>query len=307
LPPSLPQPSSYFLALLAAALRLLIFPLTARRFDCAIPGTDLTFKLMKKIVLPLLFANLFAMENATNGATVFDNTDSRVYELRTYYAAPGKLDDLNARFRNHTCKLFEKHGMVNIGYWVPIENPDNKLIYIVAHESREAARKSWGAFGADPDWKTARDASEKNGKLVNKLESVFLAATDYSPAIKASVGKEPRIFELRTYKASPGNLGRLNARFRNHTLKLFAKHGMKNVGYWTPTKDQKSSEDTLIYILAHQSKEAAAASFKAFGEDPDWVKAKEASEKEAGGSLTVAGPEGVKSLFMKATDYSQTR
>lgn len=257
---------------------------------------------MKKLVLPLLFASLFPMANSSNAAVVSD--DSRVFELRTYYAAPGKLDDLNARFRNHTCKIFEKHGMVNIGYWVPIENPDHKLIYILAHASREAADQSWKDFGADPEWKEVQKASEVNGRLVTKVERVFLKATDYSPMIKPSVGKESRVFELRTYKASPGNLARLHARFRNHTLKLFSKHGMSNVGYWTPIEKKDGADDTLIYILAHKSKDAATASFKAFREDPDWVKAKDASEKEGGGSLTAKAPD---SVFMKPTDYSQTR
>src|SRR5882724_1624461 len=99
--------------------------------------------------------------------------DSLYYELRTYYAAPGKLDDLNKRFREHTLKIFENHGMQNIGYWMPIDNPDNKLIYMIAHASREAAAKSWKEFGADPEWKEAAKASEANGRLVTKVESRF--------------------------------------------------------------------------------------------------------------------------------------
>lgn len=106
----------------------------------------------------------------------------RVFELRTYTAAPGKLDALHARFRDHTTKLFEKHGMTNIGYWTPSEGEgtDNTLIYIVAHESREAAKKSWMAFGTDPAWIAARNESEKDGKLTTKIESRFLKPTDYS-------------------------------------------------------------------------------------------------------------------------------
>lgn len=228
--------------------------------------------------------------------------DSRCFEMRTYYAAPGKLDDLNARFRNHTLKLFEKHGMVNVGYWVPLDNTENKLIYLLAYPSREAREKSWKAFGADPDWRAAAKASEANGRLVAKVESVFLNATDYSPEIKPAQGTEPRVFELRTYTASSGNLAALNARFRDHTVALFKKHGMANLGYWNPMKEQKGADDTLIYILGHKSKEAAAASFKSFGADPDWVAARKASEEKAGGSLTVK--DGVKSVFMQATDYS---
>ena len=233
--------------------------------------------------------------------------DTRCFEMRTYYAPPGKLDDLLARFRNHTAKLFEKHGITNIGYWVPVDNKDNKLVYIIAfpnREAREGADGSWKAFGKDPEWQEARKASEANGKLVEKVESVFLSATDFSPAIKPSVG-EPRIFELRTYTTTPGNLGRLQARFRDHTVGLFAKHGMTNLFYWTPMADQKNADSTLVYLLAHKDAEAAKASFTAFRADPVWIAAKEASEKDGGGSLTI--PDGVKSEFLKATDFSPTK
>jgi hypothetical protein len=107
----------------------------------------------------------------------------RLFEMRTYTAAEGKLDALNARFRNHTNKLFEKHGMTLIGYWTPTdgEKAKNTLIYILAYPDKEAREKSWKGFMADPDWNAARAASEKDGKLVTKVESVFLKPTDYSP------------------------------------------------------------------------------------------------------------------------------
>jgi len=231
--------------------------------------------------------------------------EKRFFEMRTYYAAPGKLDDLHARFRNHTCKLFEKHGMTNIGYWTPLENPDNKLIYLLAYPSRQAREKAWKAFLADPEWQAAYKASEVNGPLVAKAESNFLQAADFSPAVTPGRADEPRTFELRTYKCTPGNLPNLLARFRNHTCKLFDKHGMTNVGYWTPTDKSKGSEDTLIYLLAHKSKEAAAESFKNFRADPEWTKVKADSEKAAGGSLTLTN--GVQSVFMAPTDYSPMR
>lgn len=105
-----------------------------------------------------------------------------VYELRTYTTFPGKLDGLNARFRNHTTKLFEKHGMVNIGYWVPQDAPlkENTLIYIIAHKSRDAAKASWDAFRNDPEWQKVAKESEKDGKINQKVESVFLDPVDYS-------------------------------------------------------------------------------------------------------------------------------
>lgn len=145
---------------------------------------------MKTIVATLLFAASIA-----GGLTAEPNTaavspsiakDSRTFEMRTYYAAPGKLEALNARFRDHTCRLFKKYGIELIGFWIPTDKEkgaENTLVYLLAHKSREAARKSYADFGADPEWKKAQSESEANGKLVEKIESVFLGATDYS-AIK---------------------------------------------------------------------------------------------------------------------------
>ncbi len=110
--------------------------------------------------------------------------DNRVFELRTYTAAPGKMDALNARFRQHTNKLFEKHGMTIIGFWMPMKQKEDeeKLIYILAYPSKEAADKSWQAFRDDPIWQRAREESEKDGKLLAKPpESVYMKPTDYSP------------------------------------------------------------------------------------------------------------------------------
>lgn len=232
------------------------------------------------------------------------NSDPRVYEMRVYYAAEGKLDALNARFRDHTLKLFEKHGIANVGYWSPMENPDRKLIYFLSYPSREARETSWKAFLADPDWQTAYKQSEVNGKLVAKVETKFLQATDYSPTIQPNDAGD-RVFELRTYTATPGNLDALHARFRDHTLTLFAKHGMTNVAYWKLMDDQDGAKETLIYILSHKSVAAAGASFDAFRQDPEWVATRTASEAKAGGSLTTK--DGVQSVFLQATDYSPIR
>ena len=111
-------------------------------------------------------------------------TGDRVFELRTYTASPKNLDNLNARFRNHTLKLFETHGMTNIGYWTPLEGPtgETTLVYILEHPSREDARKNWAEFSADPEWQKARTESEVGGRILAKApESVFLTPTDYSP------------------------------------------------------------------------------------------------------------------------------
>jgi hypothetical protein len=110
--------------------------------------------------------------------------DSRCFEIRTYTAAPGKLEELHARFRDHTMKLFKKHGMEVVGFWGPTDKEkgsENTLVYVMAFPSREARDQAWKDFGADPEWQKARSESEKNGKLTDKVESVILMATDYSP------------------------------------------------------------------------------------------------------------------------------
>jgi hypothetical protein len=120
---------------------------------------------------------------ATLPAAAQAQTKGRVFELRTYYTLPGRLPNLLARFRDHTTALFEKHGITNIGYWVPAEGQEgagNTLIYILAHDSEEAAKKSFDAFRADPAWVEARTESEKDGKIVDKVVSVMMRPTDFS-------------------------------------------------------------------------------------------------------------------------------
>jgi hypothetical protein len=110
--------------------------------------------------------------------------DSRCFEMRTYYARPGKLDALHARFRDHTNDFFKKHGMTLVGYWVPNDKDkgaDNTLVYVLAYPDCAARAAAWKGFTADPAWAKARDASEVNGKLVEKVDSVLMTATDYSP------------------------------------------------------------------------------------------------------------------------------
>ena len=112
-------------------------------------------------------------------------TSTGIYELRVYHAYEGKLDDLLRRFRDHTMALFERHGIKNVAYWTPTDDPlkGKTLVYVLAHPSREAADANWKAFRDDPEWQSARDKSEANGKLVEKIESTFLTLTDFSPQL----------------------------------------------------------------------------------------------------------------------------
>jgi hypothetical protein len=131
-----------------------------------------------------MFAAGFVTRGTTAPAVAYAQGGERVFELRTYTAAPGKLDALKKRFRDHTLRIFERHGMTNIGYWIPADPPnsENTLIYILAHKSREAAKKSWADFRADPEWQKVAAESEKDGKLLAKSpESVFMTPADFSP------------------------------------------------------------------------------------------------------------------------------
>jgi hypothetical protein len=173
----------------------------------------------------------------------------------------------------------------------------------LAYPSRDAREKAWKEFFADPEWQSVAKESERSGKLVTKVDSVFLAPTDFSPRVAPEKNVSPRLYELRTYHAAPGKLDDLLARFRNHTTSLFARHAMGQFGYWVPTEKKDGAGETLIYILSHKNHEAATESFKQFRADPEWIKVK--SESEANGSLTVEG--GVKSLMMVPTDFSPAR
>lgn len=128
-----------------------------------------------------LFALLAVPAGAADAAA--PAAGQRYFEMRTYTTPPGKLAALHARFRDHTCKLFEKHGMTLVGFWTPATGPgaENTLIYVVSHASKEAAEASWKAFRADPEWIKAKAASEVGGSLTEKVETLPLAATDYSP------------------------------------------------------------------------------------------------------------------------------
>ena len=124
----------------------------------------------------LLFAALVSGLMASGAASA---QAAHIYELRTYTSHEGRLNDVLNRFRDHTARIFARHGMVSVGYWVPKDQP-NTLIYILQHPSREAADKNWDAFRKDPEWVAARDASMKNGPIVEKTHSVFMDPTAFS-------------------------------------------------------------------------------------------------------------------------------
>jgi hypothetical protein len=265
----------------------------------------------KSLALPFLAAA--ALVTAAPSLKAEEPAPARLFELRTYHTAPGKLPDLFKRFEDHTIALFEKHGMTNVAYWIPVQPADDgtvapaaeQLVFLLSYPDREARENSWKTFGADPQWIAAKDASEANGKLVDRVDQLFLEPVDYSFPFSAAEDGVTRLFEMRTYTTVDGKLDNLHARFRDHTTQLFQKHGMTNLGYFTLAEGQPGAANTLLYFLAHKDLPASQASFAAFRADPDWVAARAASEQAAGGSLTV--PDGVKSQFLVATGFSPVR
>ena len=141
-------------------------------------STRMMTSALKIAAIAAVFAGGFWM-GRDSGVKAASN---RVFELRTYTATPGKFDAMNARFRDDTLKLFKKHGMENVAYRVPADEPKSKdtLVYLLAYPTRDAAKKSWEAFQNDEEWKKVKAATEVNGALAGKVESLYLAPTDYS-------------------------------------------------------------------------------------------------------------------------------
>lgn len=227
-----------------------------------------------------------------------EKKDNLYYELRIYHCNPGKLPDLLARFENHTTKLFEKHGMTNVGYWLPTKADNNDLYYVLSYPNKESRDNSWKAFSADPEWEKVRTESEKNGKILSGIESIFMTEEDFSPTIKKSIKSPSRTFELRTYYCLPDRLSALESRFRDYTLKLFKKSGMTNIAYWKSI-EKDGIQPKLIYFIAHTSEDAAKKSWDDFRKNPDWIAARDASEKS--GKIV----EKVESVMMKPTGFSR--
>lgn len=204
-----------------------------------------------------------------------------VYELRTYIAAKDRFDHLVKRFREHTDRIFRKHNMEPVGYWTPTEGPPiskRTLVYILKHPSRYDAWKNWVAFTNDREWQRVLDQPVFKGLMIGAPDSVFMTSTDYSANVADAITISGGVFELRTGTANPGKLSALNDQFRDHTARLIKRHGMKNVGYWTPF-DEPDSATQLIYLVQHSARQQAAANWKAFNSDPEWKKAVIASEQ----------------------------
>ena len=244
------------------------------------------------ITLALLVATAFAAQSQT--------PDNPLYEIRTYHCNEGKRPNLITRFQNHTTRIFEKHGMENIGYWLSTEN-ENDLIYILAFPNKAARDAAWKSFIADPEWKAVAAASEVNGKILTGIDSEFLTLnSELTDKIKTNSELESPVFELRTYYCFPDKFPNIVARFRDHTQAIFETHGMVNIAYFQTVKEG-GSQPELKYIIAHKNMEAAKASWSAFSNDPVWKKVY--ADSHIDGKIV----EKVVSVYMKALPFSDIK
>lgn len=252
--------------------------------------------------------------------------EAPLYELRVYQPTEGKQGDLLDFMSRSGMRLAKSNGLDIIAAFTPVASDDDRIVTLVRHEDRAACDGSYERMMSDPATRDAFQTAFPAGPPLRSLTRLFLKTTDYSPKFETE-SNGSRVFELRTYIASPGNLDALNSRFRDHTMKLFERHGMTNGPYWNvdegdgtkavelleavSPRTQASAEidqelaargNTLVYFLAHSSPDAAKISFDAFRKDPEWNTVRTASESKAGGSLTAGG--GVRSWFLQATDFS---
>ena len=259
---------------------------------------------MKSTIATLMIGILAIPALADQCSTKPDKAEEKeeagIYELRTYTTNEGKLKNLHARFRDHTIRIFEKHGMKSLGYWVPTDEKKSKntLIYILKHKSLEAAKASWKAFGRDPEWRKVAKESQVDGKILAKRpEKVFLKATGYSPnAFKGNPDNKEKICQLRIYHIKDDMSKKLHERFEKGTVKLFAKHGIESLCYLQPL-DKEQEDKMLYYIIRFKDKAATKLAWKAFGSDPEWHKFRKPYGKPVAKAVNT---------FMTATDYSAT-
>jgi len=269
--------------------------------------------LMNTVVLAAMVVFAFAFTGAalfaadpeppqTPPRRLLPETPVSQFDFRIFHAAPGKLDALHTRLRDHQIPLLEQHGIFTLAVFVPAgENPEQRVYLLTATETLGAMQEGWAEFRRDPKWVEIVTETNKNGDLVNQEDYDRLVRTYWSPRFPPEPPIQAGVYELRTYTCPDSRKhSALLRRFREHTVKLFEKHGMQNLVYWVP--DEKSPVQ-LVYLLGHESREAARNSFAAFRQDPEWQAAREASEKAAGGSLTIE-KNGVVSEFLVPAEYS---
>ncbi len=248
---------------------------------------------MKKIITTFVVALFLGLINLQ--AQDAQGFNSKYFEIRKYYAHDGKLEELIARFENHTMAIFERIGMENIAYFLPLENDDNSLTYILGYPDKASRDRMWNTFMADQEWIQAYQKSTENGALVKRVEETFMVL---APGLNSLPKPLPSgVIQLRTYTCFDGKLFDLQRRFKDHTQALFERQDFRNYLYWV-TDEEDGSQAKLIYLLGHRNELAFNQSFQNFLKDPDWVSARDASE--ANGKLV----EKVDAVMLKTLPFS---
>ncbi|WP_144604135.1 NIPSNAP family protein [Algoriphagus algorifonticola] len=244
-------------------------------------------KLFTVILLAFLSVQVFGQQ--------LQNIKSNYFELRVYTAHEGKMPDLINRFQNHTMKIFERLGMENIAYFLPVDESENKLYYILGYPDAKSRDLLWQKFSADEEWQAAYQESIKDGILVKDIQETFMV---FAPGLNEGPLPAPSgIFQLRIYHCFDGKISDIQSRFRNHTQALFEKQGLKNYPYFL-TVEKGGNQPKLIYLLGHSNQATYEKSFADFVKDPVWIKVKEASEKD--GKIV----ERVDAVFLKTLPFS---
>jgi len=243
---------------------------------------------MRIFLLLLLFV-------ATSFSLKAQQFTSSYFEMRTYTVHEGKMPDLIKRFQNHTRALFTKHGIENVAYFLSEEHPEKQLTFIIGYPSASERDIRWNNFANDPEWKAVAAASEANGKIVQKVDQVFM---EWAKGLNSrKISRPSGIFQLRTYHLLPGRLDAIQTRFRDHTQALFEKQGLSNYPYWI-TVEKDGAQPKLVYLIGHLTKEEINAGFGRFVADPEWIKVRDASE--ASGKIV----EKIDVLFYTALPFS---
>ena len=215
------------------------------------------------------------------------------YELRTYFAAPGKMPAL-IRHMEVAAGIFPKHGLNALGYWIDEVGTSNQITYMWMYESEAARHKSLASFRADFDWRSHSAEEEKqHGMIVERTHSVLMQATPYSPQPKP-FGK---LLELRVYDVVPGKMQALNDRFANHTMGIFNQHGVHSIGYWT---EVFGTSNRLVYMLAYESLAAREKNWGGFLVDKNWQRIR--AETELAGPIVSK----IHNRLLRPTAYSPT-
>jgi NIPSNAP len=208
--------------------------------------------------------------------------DAVLYELRTYDVMPGKQPALLDRFGSFTSKKWVEYGIRLVGFWTPeVGVSNNQIVYMWAWESFEERTAKMSKWQSSPERAAKWAETEKDGQLVKRVNNTLLEPHNFSPMEKGEPygpsieGRQPYMFELRTYEAVPGRLGDLVRRFSDHTVHYFKKHGYRQVAYWKPVIGP--SNQLLIYMLAWESYDERNRCNEAFQKDPEKEKAFDAS------------------------------